>query len=427
MRLAPAILIFIATALSMSSPARAQSNDELRVARIVDAFNAVPNELVKPLTRDQVHLRDGQGRVDVNPDAKFSYFVQTLSPENPASPMLLIPMATSRFTPTYYQTDAWWDAHKAEIEAARQAGTPTPKQDMNEVQIWLEQQKLSTNPPVIEIPGDGRAPIRTPLQDYLRAHLLSHYAVDGVLTLYRGGEKPGEIDAWLAGQKPRGARYWTPTAFYAWRYARKNRAFLEDLVNGRAPLFVFKIPVADFQQMTNRRWPRLTLGTELTKNAHNAFDRSGVFMDHLYNSEYLGEGTLGVEIELRSNSSGAQDMTRYFKGAITIEDLANDRIALLRRSASRLEKARPAQADSIARLTESRIERVLAETRLLVALREQQPREIVQTLIAALPNGRISEIAYIDGVDLTGFAQTRMAALPTAPRAVAMSCTDVFR
>lgn len=406
------LFICLCAVLTASSRLRAEGPDDDLIDRIVEAFNSIPSEIVAPLKREQVKIRHGQGRVDVNVDVKFSYFVQTLVPGDPQSSTLLIPMATSRYTPTYYQTDEWWDEHKDEIEAARREGRPAPRQDMEEVKQWLRQQKLSTNPFVIEIPGNGSVARRTRLQDFLRKHLISEYASDGVLTLYRGGEKAGEINSWLQGQKPRGARYWTPTANYAWRYARKASAFLEELVDGRAPLFVFKIPVTEFMSMTQGNWPQLTLGTELTKNAHSAFDRTGIFKDHLYDMDYPGEGRLGVEIELRSNRSGAEQMTRYFKGAIGIEELANDRIGVLRRAEARLKSIYPARAESLGSLIQARVDRTLAEARLLIALREKMPREHVSALLGQLPSGR-SEIAYIDSVDLTSFARGKMKDLPS--------------
>lgn len=422
----PTCGLLVTFAVTLASPLRSAADDldEARATKILEAFNSMSSEIVSPLKRDQIHIQNGQGRVDVNPAVKFSYFIQTLAPENPASPILLMPMATSRYTPTYYQTDEWWDAHKAEIEKARREGLPVPKQDMDEVVKWLAANKLSTNPYVIEIASEGHVQ-RTRLQDYLRDFVLRTYASDGLLTLYRGGEKQGEIDFWQRGERPRGARYWTPTANYAWRYARKNPSFLADLVDGRAPLFVFKVPVPEFIEMTSRRWPRLTLGTELTKHAHSAFDSTGIFKDHLYEMDYLGDGQLGVEIEVRSNRSGADQMARLYQGAVSIETLANDRIDVLRRAEERLTHIYPERAAALASTIRGRMERTLAEARLLIALREKMPREAVTSLLAALPMGQ-SEIAYIDTVDLNAFVAQRLSSLPS-DAAKSLSAEEIDR
>jgi hypothetical protein len=401
-------------AFSSSALAQSAVQDEARAQKIVEAFNSRPADITAPLTRPQVMIYNGQGRVDVNPKVKFSYFIQTPLADDPANKTLLIPMATSRYTPTYYQTDEWWDAHKEEIEKARREGLPMPRQDMDEVATWLKEGKLSTNPNVIEVSLNGEPARFIPLQEFLKNHIIENYASDGYVTLYRGGEKPGEVDFWLRGEKPKGARYWTPTANYAWRYARKNKAFLDELLQGRAPLFVFRIPVKDFVAMVDRRWPRLTLGTELTKNAHNAFDSGRVFKDHLYQTEYPGEGRLGVEIEVRSNRAGAEDMVRYFNGPISIEELANDRVRVLKRAAERLKQTYPSRAREFEDGTARRVARTLAEARVLIALREKMPIEAVSELSRQL-NSSTAEIANIDSVYFDSYVRGAMAGLPSDP------------
>ena len=112
-----ALLSFVAIGLaSVLASAQVTSSqvaeyDRDRAAKIIEAFNQKPESLIAPLTAASVRLVGGVGRVDVNPKAKFSYYAQTEEATNPHSKILLIPMATSRFTPTYYQTDEWWDAH----------------------------------------------------------------------------------------------------------------------------------------------------------------------------------------------------------------------------------------------------------------------------------------------------------------------------
>jgi hypothetical protein len=117
------------------------------------------------------------------------------------------------------------------------------------------------------------------------------------------------------------------------------------LLKNQAPLFRFEIPVEDFKLMVNHRWPRLVLGTELTKNAHQIFDRSRYFGDHLYSGlPFLGWGPLGVELEVRSTRAGAQEMVRYFKRAVTIDDLVKDRTRVLKAASQRLVQQQPLQA-----------------------------------------------------------------------------------
>lgn len=372
---------------SFASWAQGTSHRDQQRDTVLKALNSRPEQWLQPVRPEQVHLQGAQGRVDVNPQVKFSYFAQLATPASAQTAMTLIPLATSRYTPTYYQTDEWWDAHKTEIEEARKLGRPLPKQDEAEVEAWLPANKLSTNPLVFHV---SETSIQTqPLQEFLSSHLLEKYTQDGFVVLYRGGEKDGELQAWQSGSRPRGARYWTPTANYAWRYARKNKDFLEKLIKSQAPLFVFKIPIADFKQMTQARWPQLTLGTELTKNAHQAFDQGRGFQDHLYRAEYLGEGDYGVEIEIRANSSGSQKMVRYFKGAVTVENLVADRIQVLSRSAARKASQFPERAQGIIEAAERRVQRTLAEGRILSALRDKKSQIFICKnlvgLLAAIP------------------------------------------
>ena len=266
-----------------SSLVQAQSIEQVRTELILKAFNDKPQDLIRPLVATDIELGRIDGRIDVNEKAKFSYFLNIDRMTDINSPMTLIPMATSRYTPTYYQTDEFWEANKEAMAKAKADGTPGPKQDMNEVEAWLKEMKLSTNPDVIFIDPVLNKIERTPLQTFLFDHYKKNYVKDGYITLFRGAEKQGEFQSWSKGEVPRGVRYWTPTANYAWRYARKNTNFIDELVAGEAPLFKFKIPVAEFEAMVMRTWPRLTLGTELTKSAHRSFDSGKQFTDDLTN------------------------------------------------------------------------------------------------------------------------------------------------
>ena len=428
-------LILISTAL-LAFSSWAQSMDVQRTDRVLKALNSRSDQWIEPVKAENIKIIDGVGRADVNLKSKFSYYIHTENPSDPNSKMILIPMATSRYTPTYYQTDDWWDANKAALDEAKRNGTPAPRQDMNEVAAWLESMKLSTNPLVFVIGADGK--LETPrLQDFLYQHYLNRFAKNGKITLFRGGEKVTETGDWLANKRPRGVRYWTPTAAYAWRYARKNPNFLTDLIDGKAPLYVFELPVSDFANMVNRKWPQLTLGTELTKNAHNAFDRSGKFLDHLTgNQDFMGIGDIGVEFEVRSNAKGADMMVNYFKRPISVEDLLNDRIQLLERAQSRMIKTHPADELGIREKYQKRIQDANLEAEIMIALREKETQSHVKALLAKLSSGA-RELANTDFADLRQIAESRMASLPllavkpameplkTAPSG-AVSCKAIY-
>lgn len=137
-----------------------------RKEMILKAFNAKPENLIEPLELSDIELGAYEGRVVVNKKAKFTYYVHVSEATNANSEIVLIPMSTSRYTPTYYQTDEWWDAHKVEMDAAKREGRPMPKQDMNEVATWLEEMKLTTNPDVIVI-SKNKTVSRKPLQEHL--------------------------------------------------------------------------------------------------------------------------------------------------------------------------------------------------------------------------------------------------------------------
>lgn len=409
-----------------------QSQDEARVQKVLQALNSRPEQWIEPIDQQSIKIVDGIGRADVNKKSKFSYYIHTVNPSDPKSDIILIPMATSRYTPTYYQTDDWWDANKAEMDKAKKEGRPAPRQDMNEVAAWLEQMKLSTNPLVFVIKGDGQ--VETPrLQDFLYQYYVNRFVKNGRITLFRGGEKVTETAEWLAGRKPKGVRYWTPTAAYAWRYARKNPNFLTDLIDGKAPLYVFDLSVSEFSEMVNRRWPRLTLGTELTKNAHNAFDRWGKFLDHLTgNQDFIGIGDIGVEFEIRSNSLGAEMMVNHFKRPISVEDLLQDRVQLLERTQERLIQADPKQKDAIQKNYATRIANAHLEAEIMIALREKRSQRHVRALLANLDYSH-RELANTDRADLRQIAESRMADLPVEetkilrdPRAKGMSCHTLY-
>jgi len=370
--------------------AQAQSPDDARRLLILEAFNQRKEFLVEPLTLEDIQIKNGVGRVDVNKKAKFSYYIQTEEPSNPQSKITLIPMATSRFTPTYYQTDAWWDAHKDM--------KPMPRQPMEEVAAWLKEMKLSTNPDVLILnPGSAVKVQRQPLQDFLLQHYLRHYAKDGKIVIYRGAERANESQEWQAGRKPKGVRYWTPSALYAWRYARKNKNFIQDLLAGNSPLLKFEIPVADFIAMTKGRWPKLTLGTELPKSTHVGFASSGEMRDHLAgHSPFLGEGRMGVDFEIRSNSAGASAMTKYFAGPASIEDIASDRIRIIETATARLIKQTPEKTEQLNKSAEERIRTIEIEKNILLLLQSAPRSEEIPKLASQISRPEITNIDYFN-------------------------------
>lgn len=407
----------VSLALLALAPAAALANpqeelDEKRAQLILEAFNSDPGELLEPLTRERIRIFSGQGRVDINTKAKYSYFIHTADAADPSSPILLLPLATSRFAPNYYQTDEWWDAHRGEIEEARRSGQRPPKQDMAEVKVWLERNKLSVNPPVLEIDPSTRQTKRTRLRDYVLRILRATYSRDGKVTLYRGAEKEGEAEMLERGEIPRGMRYWTPTADYAWRYARKNPKFLDELVSGRAPLLVFKASMEELEKLTDGRRPRIVPGFELTKNAHSRFEYDHVFQDHLYQMIFPGTGELGVEIELRGTRQGSREMVSKFQHPITIEELALDRIRVLTRARKRIRLQYPERANETELLVEKRIRRLIAEADILIALKNDLPREFVSGLLSELPYGT-AEIGYVDSTDFTTFVRSKIDGLPS--------------
>ena len=396
-----ALTSFVAGLALAAEPADAPVKlDDLRSALIVRAFNQSPNLLIELLTADSVKIKNGVGRVDVNKKAKFSYYIQTEDPSRADSKIFLIPMATSRFTPTYYQTDEWWDAHKDQ--------KPMPRQPMQEVADWLSEMKLTSNPDVLVLKGISQSPRlssaeleRVPLNQFLLDHYMATHAKNGVITVYRGAERVGELEQWNKGQRPASVRYWTPTANYAWRYARKNPNFVPELLAGKAPLLKFEIPVADFKQMVLRRWPRLTLGTELTKKVHDSFDASGVFKDQLAGgADYLGEGSFGVEFEIRSNRAGADDMLKYYVGAISVQELASDRIRVIRQATQRLQLQRPLEALSLEAKADQRVQQIQLEAQVLSLLQARGERSEILALSQQIKR---PELTAIDGFNLSTF------------------------
>ncbi len=266
------------------------------------------------LSTENVKLRNGQGRIDVDPVNKRSYYVFTPNPSDPKSPTYVIPLSTVRYTPRNYSTSEWWEANKEAIAAARADRKPTPTQDPNEVREFLEANNLSTNPDVIVIGESGK--YRTePLQDFL----LREYRMQGeTVRLFRGSLRSTEQAQWEKVEMAWGSQYYTPSATYGWRYARKmpGAPFLDLAKDGKAPLFEFTLPYKEFAALVERG--EFTLGVELPKSAHDRFDREGVFRDALYgNSLYLGDPTFGLEFEITASKPARQRLVRAYQGSVS--------------------------------------------------------------------------------------------------------------
>lgn len=410
--------------LSLGVSASAQTDVDRRRDLIVKSMNTNPSQWIAPIAPENAKVRDVHGRIDANPKAKFSYYMQAESEKFGTGKVTLIPMATSRFTPTYYQTDEWWDANKAAIDLAKKDGRPMPRQDMDEVQKWLTEMKLSTNPNVFEIDERTGSSKEIPLADFLREHIVDDFAIKGKLTLYRGAEKAGELDAWIAGQKPKGVRYWTPTALYAWRYARKNTNLVKELLLGKTPVMAYEISVEDFRSMSQGRWPKFTLGTEVTAKAHGTFDGQGLFRDHLANTEYLGSGALGTEIEIRSNRAGADEMVSRFKRQVGPAELAQEFEKNFEAALARIVARSPGSRATVEPQIRRRIEAVRLEAQVLEGINAGLPREELVKL-ASQVRSLGPQITNVDGFDLLSFVQNENLA-PYRREIVGGRCGGVF-
>lgn len=270
---------------------------------------------------ENIAIRQGQGRIDLDPANKKSLYVFTPNPQDPASPTFLIPLSTVRFSSNRYHTPAWWEANGAALAESRAQRSTAPREDGEAVRRYLQQHNLSTNPDVVVLKKDGLIET-TPLKQFL----LEEYKRQGSeVTLFRGSNRGTELAEWRAGRSGYGSEYYTPSATYAWRYARKTPGppFLEALESNQAPLFEFKVPMAVFEQMVNDG--EVTLGVELPKSAHDAFQSGGQFRDVLYgNSLYLGDPRFGLEFEILATKTARNKLVPYFLGPISAERLGEE-------------------------------------------------------------------------------------------------------
>lgn len=338
------------------------NSDDARKKLIMKALPNIPEENIK--------IKNGMGRVDSNKNFKMSYYIRTINPQDPMSKVQLIPMATSRYDRYNYNTDEWWDKYGE----ARMRGEKVPHEDADQVAKFLRDNNLSTNPDVHVLQANAK-PKTTKLKDFLLDRYLEMYGDGKDVILYRGIGKMEELNVWRSGITPRGVRYWTPNANYAWRYARKRENFITNLITDNTPIVKFKIPKNEFIQMVNRN--EVVLGTELPKSAHRIFDSSGEFGDSLYGSSYLGDGKLGVEHEIRFRRRGREKIAQYFVGAVDPTDLGRERILTLKEGYARLVDAKPAESQKLIQEMNERIGRVQAEMEVLGMMDQDFPHERV--------------------------------------------------
>ncbi len=357
-----------------------------------------PEEILKLFPKvpaTDLKLVNGTGRIDIQKDTNFSYYIQTMLQPDGTSEAVLIPMSTSRLAPGWVSTPEWWKLHADEIAKAKASGLPQPRQDPKEVAEWLRQNGYSTNPLVYKMKGTEVTSVH--LQDYLLDFLSKNAKVeDDSYVFYRGAGSADELATWENHMRPKGSRYWTPTATYAWRYGRKQAGFLRSLLKGEAPVIRFKIPKSQFQQLVQSG--DLTLGTELTVKVHDQFNATGLFKDQLTDSDvYVGSGGFTPEIEIRATRKGADGFLQTFSGAVGIEEMSADRILLLQKSITRVKSQYPESISAgMVQNLESRIARVQAEEKLLIAIRDKHPKDEVQGLLKALPM-TMAEMTNTDG------------------------------
>lgn len=358
------------------------------------------HELFPNVPTSQIQIRNGQGRVTVDPVHQFCYFVFTPRPTDPGSKTLLIPMATSRFGPGSYQTQDFWKLNKGRILEAKSKGLPVPREDPAIVSRYLSEHGLSTNPFVYEWTPSGPQNIR--LKDFLLDALLSRNH-DQDLILYRGGERAGELHEWKRRAFPRGARYWTPDATYAWRYARKDPKFLDRLVDGEAPLFKFRVSKADLKTWVDQ--DLLTFGTEMTAKAHAALERHGQFEDHLFGDRpYLGSIEWGVEIEARLEKPLALKMPDYFAGPITIDEMVVSRSQQLESGYLRQSNQDPGAAAALKAELEAKLHSLKQEQVFLHHIARDEFDEARNVLGRGISRRQITNV---DGVELESWMEMR--------------------
>ncbi len=344
-----------------------------------------------PGSNPLIEVHNGQGRVTVHQGHKYSYYVHTPDPKNPTSPTYLIPMATVRYAPGSYSTPEWWEANRAALEEARRLRKPGPQQDPAIVTKYLAEQKLSQNPDVIQIFTNGKSHAKIPLSDFLLEEYIKHHSKDGKVTLYRGAEEAQETNKWAQKQAPGSARYYTPDANYAYRYARKNSNYSQAVANNQSMIVELQIPEAKFREMVKNK--QLTLGTEMTASAHRNFNPQQGFQDNLTNGPYLGNERWGVEFEVLSTRNNIPELQQHYTREVPHSEVLMKRIAAAKVSFDRLEKQQP-QDKSIIDRQRANYTQVLAKELNLsapLALKQALEKKQLQHIEELLLHSAVSE------------------------------------
>lgn len=280
------IFVLVLLAAALCAPVHAVSDEEIRRAL---AAQGLPSQ--------GAVIKDGQGRVQVDAEAHFSYAIFTPDPKDPASPTYFFPLSNVR-GPNF-------------------------------------------NPPVFTVKPSG---IETePVKDFL---LRAYREPGGDIVLYRGAERGDERAQWEAGDIAKGSIYYTPSATYAWRYARKAPGNFSTLLQqGEAPLFRFEVPGPEFERRV--RSGDFTLGLELPRSAHQQFENSGVFRDVLTGGfYYLGDPRWGVELEIHSTRPGRWLLRDHYQGSITAAELGDYTLEQLQAASQRLVRQYPNATDT---------------------------------------------------------------------------------
>ena len=344
-------------------------DEELR-NRIIKEFPGLDHRDIK--------IRNGVGKVDASTKYKLSYYVYNSNFRSPSSKTILIPMGTSRFDKYNYHTDEWWEKYGQ----AYSRGEKVPLENPRDVDQYLKQHNLSTNPDVIVLDNLSSSSNKIKLKDFLLEEYLKKYSQDGYVYLYRGIAKANEIDIWESGNIPRGVRYWTPDISYAWRYARKRDDLISGLIRKKSPIVQFKVPKEDFTSMVRNN--EIILGTELPRSVHRSFSTEKIPRDHLTGLPYLGNNSFGLELEARLRRSGRKKIAQYFSGTVNIKDLKKDRIKKIKSTYRRLAIHNPKKREEFILEMKRRIEVVKREAQIMFAAQEGRDTRVIEALVKKL-------------------------------------------
>ncbi len=98
-------------------------------------------------------------------------------------------------------------------------------------------------------------------------------------------------------------------------------------------------------------------------------------------------------------------MVKYFSGPVTVSDLAKDRIQVLESTLARLKDQRPADYETQSRQILERIETVKLEKEIIDSIMTGDSKEKTTALIQKASRVSTFEIANIDGLHFSSWAQ----------------------